>query len=235
LSKKFPKTFKKEAEKPKPAIEVAQIHSQNPQKESHSVFTKVEETENQAAPPKGSQSVDVPATKKKTKRSMRVPFPAPRNTQKVIDQFGLNREAFQKAKEAEDKERKAAEEKERRLAEKAARFREKMNLNNKISNTEKLELLTQQKLNERREREAAYRAQMKELNERLENREFSVAQAAPDVIKRQQMLEQIRVLLKAYDIFVGKNPGQDLGAVFSKEELKLIQEGKYLRKHGYLK
>lgn len=238
LSKKFPKTHFKE-NKPKtetksdpPSANPINSRSQDPYKIDMCAFTQLEDTDNnQCVPPES-----ISTKPKKIPKVTKTPLPAPRFTQKAADQISLTRENFQKAKEAEAKEKSLEAEKQRRLAEKAAKFREKMNLGSQMSNSEKLELLTQKKVDECREREAAYKAQLKALDDRLESREVGLAQQPlPDVSRRQQMLSQIQVLMKTHDVFVGKNPGQDLAAVFSKEELKLIQEGKYLRKHGYLK
>lgn len=127
------------------------------------------------------------------------------------------------------------EKKEREFKEKAERFRQKFNFTSQLSNEEKWEILAKEKLKERKQREGDYQLEMQKLQERLDERDFYMERLNPELTKKQQVLEKIKTLLKAFDVFISKNPYSDVSKVFSKEELKLIKEGRFLKKNGYLK
>lgn len=162
--------------------------------------------------------------KKKPKRA-RSEYQPPKFTQKVVDQFNLTRQAFIEAKEKENKKLAEEEQKKRAYEERAKQFRDKMNLKNLMTNDEKLEILKQQKLQERKEREANYKLQMEAVKSKLENREFYMEKILGNTKEKQQQEERVKVLVKAFEVFRANNPEGNPAAIFSKAELQMIQEG----------
>ena len=160
---------------------------------------------------------------------------APKMTQKAVAQLQATVKLKEESAKAQLARQAAEEARAKEQAERARRFREKCHLVGLLTVDDKLGLLTREKQREGRQREQQYREQLEGMRARLEERQSYLERLRPQLTKRQLALDQVKALLSAFELFVTKNPDSDFTKVFSKQEMKLVREGRFLKRQGFLK
>jgi hypothetical protein len=158
-----------------------------------------------------------------------------KQTKKILQFVEQNQQAA-KIRETKEKEKEEVlENKRKEMAIKASEFRKKYNLNDELSPEDKIHLLTQQKLDDRRQRENTYKNDLETLAKKLEERPSYMERITVVNLERKQFFEKVKTLINTHNTLSQNNPGFDARKIFSPEEIKLIEEGKLLEKQGKLK
>jgi hypothetical protein len=157
-------------------------------------------------------------------------------TTKKMEQYNELMRQQTLLREQKDREAKEAlDSKAREMSKRASEFRQRYKLGEELTPDDKIQLLTAQKIEERKNREKNYREEMTQLDRKLGQRPSYMERISSVNIERKQFFERVKTLINTYDTLKANNPDVDPQKIFSGEEMRLIEEGKLLERQGKLK